>query len=637
MAAAGVARWWNKLRALGKSAEALMTTAQRLATTRGRWEEAIRLARLAVNRDPRNAKLHHALGELLYQAGQRVLAAEAYAAAVTVDPSYAPAYRAYVAVRQEERQLDQARRFLTSVAARAREDPTPLNYVGVVDYLSGRTTEAMEIWQSIVQRYPTFGPAHSNLGVAYQQQGKIDQALLEYKLAIELDPPGAIGAYNNIAEIYMNRGELEEAIQYFNLAIELDPAQSAIPLANLGHCYTCLGRREEALRAYEESLKKNPGMANQDVRLEVLTALAKLYIELHRLEEARAACEAALERAPHSMDALATLGEIQFQQGEYGAAIETFRKALAVNPMTLRNLMVHRLMALAYYKMGHFDKAAAEYKRANTWHPDSIFGTGQLAGGSAVSPEKTVATCRAKLAEHPDDPDLHQKMAEALFQMGCLEESIDEYRAALEGRPDDLELLCRLGIAYYADDQYLPAVTCFSRAAERNPMYAPAHLGLGLIHLLRGSVEAAIAKMKWAITIDPQSAGAYNLLGNAYGQQGELERAAEAYRKAVELQPAYAQARNNLGLTYLELGQPKEAIEQFRQALQIFPDYVPALCNLGRAHLALGDAEAARSAWEEALAINPHNPVAQNLLAEAPDKVPAAAAREEVAGDGRKT
>ncbi len=632
MITAGIARWWDRLQTLGRPPEALMATAQRLAA-RGRREEAIRLARMAANRDPRNARFHHVLGDLLCQSGQKVLAAEAYAAAVTVDPSYAPAYRSYIALRQEEHQLDQARRFLQSVGAQAGENPAPLNYVGVVDYLSGRIGEAMELWQSIVQRHPTFGPAHSNLGVGYQQQGKIDQALLEYKLAIELDPPGAISAYNNIAEIYMNRGELEEAIQYFNLAIELDPVATAIPLANLGNCYTCLGQREKALRAYEESLKKSPGMANQDVRLEVLTALSKLYLELHRLEEARATCEAALARAPRSMDALATLGQIQFQQGEYAGAIETFRKALAVNPMTLRNLMVHRLMALAYYKMGHFDKAAAEYKRANAWHPDRIFGTGQLAAGTTVSPEQTVATCRAMLTERPNDPALHKEAAEALFQMGCLEEAVKEYRAALEGYPDDLELLCRLGTVYYADDQYLPAVTCFSQAAERNPMYVPAHLGIGLMHLLRGSVEAAIAKFNWAITLDPQAAEAYNLLGNAWRQKGDLEQAAKAYLKAIELQPAYAQAQNNLGLTYLELGRPGEAVEQFRQALQVFPDYVPALCNLGRAHLALGDAEAARSAWREALAINPHNPVAQNLLAETPEE--AAAVRGEVDGDGQ--
>ncbi|MDI6871253.1 MAG: tetratricopeptide repeat protein [Bacillota bacterium] len=634
MGTAAVARWWDRLLALGRSPEALMATAQRLAS-RGRLQEAIRLARSATRREPRNAKLQSDLGDLLYRSGQKLLAAEAYAAAITVDPSYAPAYRAYIAVRQEEHELEQARKFLSSVVAQAGDDPTPLNYVGVVDYLLGRTEEAVAVWQSIVQNHPRYGVAHSNLGVAYQHQGKFDQALLEYKLAIELDPRGAIGAYNNIAEIYMNRGELEEAIQYFILAVELDPDSAAVPLANLGACYAGLGRREEAIRAYEESLKKTPGMTNQDIRMEVLTALAKLYLEIHRVAEARAACEAALQRSPRSVDALATLGQIQFQEGQYEAAVETFRKALAVNPMTLRNLMVHRLMALAYYKMGHFDKAAAEYRRANAWHPDRIFGTKQLAGGGAVSPEQMVATCQAKLAERPDDPELHKEAAEALFQMGCLEEAIEEYRAALERLPEDLELLCRLGTVYYADDQYLPAVACFSRAAERNPMYAPAHLGLGLMHLLRGSVDAAINKFAWAITLDPQSAEAYNFLGNAYRQKGELERAAEAYLQAIALQPSYAQAQNNLGLTYLELGRPKEAIEQFRRALETFPDYVPALCNLGRAHLALGNTEAARSAWNQALAINPHNPVAQSLLAEVSAGEPAAAAAEEGDGHGR--
>lgn len=602
------------LRTFGRSPEAIMATAQRMAE-RGRVEEAVRLARLAAQRDPRAPKVHFALGELLYRSGQKIQAAEAYAAAISADPSFASAYRAYIAVRQEERQLEQARRFLSSVAAQAESDPTPLNYVGVVDYLSGRPEEAVKLWQSIIQRHPSFAPAHSNLGAALQHQGKTDQALLEYKLSIELDPRGSIGAYNNVGEIYLSRGELEEAIQYFLLAVQFDPESAAVPLANLGSCYTCLGRREEAVSAYEESLRRTPGMTNQDVRMEVLIALAKLHLELHRLDEAEKACQSALQRSPRSVDALATLGQVLFHKGDYEEAIEVFRKALAINPMTLRNLMVHRLLALAYYKMGHFDKAAAEYSRANAWHPDSIFGTQSMSG--ETSPEQVVAACRSKLGENPNDVGLHVQAAEALFQMGCLEEAIKEYRAALDLVPDDLEILCRLGTVYYADDQHLPAVTCFSRAAERNPLYAPAHLGLGLIHLLRGSFDAAIQKFNWAITIDPQSSEAHNLLGNAYRQKGDLDQAVVAYRQAIALQPRYAQAHNNLGLTYLELGRPKEAIEQFREALKVFGDYVPALCNLGRAHLALGERDKARAAWREALTINPHNPVAQNLLASA--------------------
>lgn len=618
------------VRTLGRPPEALAGAARRLAG-RGRLEDAVRLARQAALRQPADPVLHFALGELLYRSGQKVQAAEAFAASITADPSYAPAYRSYIAVRQEERQLEQARRFLELIALQAEPDPTPRNYVGVVDYLSGRPEEAVRAWQSIVQASPAFAPAHSNLGAAHQHQGKTDQALLEYKLALELDPRGSIGAYNNVGEIYMNRGELEEAVQYFRLAAEFDPESSAVPLANLGSCYTCLGRCEEAVQAYEESLRKTPGMTNQDVRMEVLTALAKLYLELQRLDEAETACRAALGRSPRSTDALVALGQIRFHQGDYEAAIETFRQALSVNPMTLRNLMIHRLLALAYYKLGHFDKAAAEYSRANTWHPDRIFGTRTISGGT--SPEQVVANCRTRLGDEPDDPELHKKAAEALFQMGCLEEAVTEYRAALEGSPDDLELLCRLGTVYYANDQYLPAVTCFSRAAERDPLYAPAHLGMGLIHLLRGSVDAAIQKFNWAITIDPQSAEANNLLGNAYRQKGELEKAVEAYRQAITLQPSYAQAQNNLGLTQLELGRAKEATEQFREALKVFPDYVPALCNLGRAHLALGQADEAKGAWRAALAINPHNPVAQNLLAATDEMAPAGTGEGRGSGD----
>lgn len=618
---AGCAQW---LQVVGRSPDALLSAAERLAD-RGHLDEAVKLARRAIMRRPGDARLQNALGHLLYRAGDKVMAAEAHAAAITADPSCAPAYRAYIAVCQEEKRLEAARRVLQDLAVQAPSNPNPRNYLGVIDYLMGRPADALTTWQGIVHDHPGYAQAHSNLGTVLHEQGKNDQALLEFKLAIELDPRGSIGPYNNVAEIYMSRGELTQAIEYLSLAVELDPDASAVPYANLGHCYAALGRREEALRAYEASLGKTPGITSHDVRMEVLTAVAKLYLEAHRLAEARGACLEALHRSPRSVDVLSTLGEVYFREGRYELAIDCFRQALAANPMTLRNLAVHRLLSLAYYKLGHFDKAAAEYKRANAWHPDRIFGTRGM-DDEAGSAEQVVARCRALIAAQPGDPALYKTAAEALFQMGCLKEAIEEYRAALELDPEDLDLLCRLGTVYYADDQGLPAVICFSRAAERNPGYAPAHLGLGLIHLLRGSVDAAIQKFQWAITIDPASAEAYNFLGNAYRQKGQPEEAWKAYRKAVDLQPTYAQAHNNLGLISLELGRPEEATRSFREALSIFPDYVPALCNLGKAQLALGKAGEARSAWRQALAINPNDPVAQSLLGEV-------AAGEEEPGD----
>lgn len=623
---------WQRLKTLGRSPEALLAAAQRRSAM-GRGDEAIRLARRAISRRPEDARLRKAWGDLLVRHGRKALAAEAYAAAITLNPDRVAAYRAYVALRREEGRLDQAQRFLTAVAAQAETSPLPLNYLGAVAYFAGRTEEAVRLWESVAERHPDFAPAHANLGWALQQQGKAEQALLQYKLAIELDPRGATGAYNNLGELYLSRGELETAIESFRLAAELNPEEAAVPLANLGYCLACLGRREEAVQAYEESLKKSPGLATQDVLMEVLTGLARLYLELHRLPEAQAAAEAALARFPRSADALAVLGRIHFQKGEHERAIALFRQAMAINPMTLRNLVLHRLMALAYYRMGHFDKATAEYKRANAWHPDGPFGPVQTAGGEEGSPEQVVADCRAKLMLCPDDAALRRQAAEALFQMGCLEEAVQEYRAALAASHDDPELLCRLGTVYYAGEEYLAASSCFTRAAELNPAYVPAHLGLGLLHLARGSVEAAIQKFRWTTSLDPGSAEAYNLLGNALRQKGDLGQAAAAYRQAIARRPGYAQAHNNLGLTYLELERPREAIEQFRAALRVFPDYVPALCQLGRAHLALGNAAEARAIWSQALAINPHNPVAQRLLAGVGEGIRQSAAGEEGGGD----
>ncbi len=56
--------------------------------------------------------------------------------------------------------------------------------------------EASFRWQQVTEEIPDAAFAHNNLGVAYEARGKIDQAILSYQKAVELEPNNKHYRYN---------------------------------------------------------------------------------------------------------------------------------------------------------------------------------------------------------------------------------------------------------------------------------------------------------------------------------------------------------------------------------------------------------------------------------------------------------
>lgn len=103
--------------------------------------------------------------------------------------------------------------------------------IGLYSYL---TIKQNHYWNNPIdfcERTLRFAPdsarMHINLGNAYDDIGKHEEAIASYKKAIEVDP-GNVNAYNNLGYIYVSIGKHEEAIALFKKAIELDPNQALV-------------------------------------------------------------------------------------------------------------------------------------------------------------------------------------------------------------------------------------------------------------------------------------------------------------------------------------------------------------------------------------------------------------------------
>jgi tetratricopeptide (TPR) repeat protein len=108
----------------------------------------------------------------------------------------------------------------------------------------------LSLWSDGVKKSPNKARVNNYLGFAYHKAGDMDNAVLQYKKSLSLNPFYA-DAHNNIGISYFNKGLLDKAIAHFRHAIEVDPSHGDAHY-NLGVAY---GEKGLTVQAYEEMRK----------------------------------------------------------------------------------------------------------------------------------------------------------------------------------------------------------------------------------------------------------------------------------------------------------------------------------------------------------------------------------------------
>jgi tetratricopeptide (TPR) repeat protein len=120
----------------------------------------------------------------------------------------------------------------------------------------GQLEEAIREYKKAIEIFPDNYKAYYNLGVIYDRQGALKEAVTNYKSTIAINP-AFINAHFNLGNIYHNQGLLEEAIHQYRKVTELDPADYEAR-NNLGVAYAKQGKLDQAIAQWEKVLEIEP-------------------------------------------------------------------------------------------------------------------------------------------------------------------------------------------------------------------------------------------------------------------------------------------------------------------------------------------------------------------------------------------
>jgi tetratricopeptide (TPR) repeat protein len=291
------------------------------------------------------------------------------------------------------------------------------------------------------------------------------------------------------------------------------------------------------------------------------------------------AAQTATPSATANVDALLSDGIAAQQRHDYQAAIEDYRKVLALQP---RMAEARANLGAALAGAGEFDAAIEEDTRA-----------------LAVAPDKTA---------------VRMNLALAYYKKGDMAHANAEFEAVHAARPSDVNAAMLLA---YTDIKV-------ARNAEAAALLAPLEHGhesdtdfeyvYGYALIESGKAETGIPRMEMVANAT-HSVDAYVIAGTARLHRNEFQEARVDLDAALKLNPDFPGLCTLAGQARDAMGDTAASVPAFEAALRANPKDPTANLYLGVTKLKERDFDGARPLLELALELQPHLPLARFQVA----------------------
>ncbi len=288
--------------------------------------------------------------------------------------------------------------------------------------------------------------------------GEADKAIPMIERIIRQDPD-VIDAYFSLGNIYFRERKFKEAIDQFRIALALKPDDS-FTVINIANSYVGLRQPDQAEKFVLEFLKK--GLKD-----------SQLYF---------------------------LLGNINYRQKKYDAAIPYFRQCLSLNS---ESASADNALAAIYYLKDDLDQAESFSREA--------------------------------LRLSPKLSSVHYNLAQIMEKKGRTGEAEAEYKTELRITPSHLKACFNLGRLYRLEGKIDEEQTYLEKGIKIAPEFPLNYFYLARINLNRDEkYQEAIALVEKGIALKPQGSDlalGYFLLADLYNRLGDPAKSEEYARK----------------------------------------------------------------------------------------------------------
>ena len=339
------------------------------------------------------AVFHNNQGVSFLNAGDAEKALFEFKTATELSPEYTEAWNNLGLTYMFLKDNDQARTALLRAVKSNPDIASSYSHLAALEYNLGHYQEAIEWAEKGIKEDKKFADAYYNEGVSYRELARRNSNNAEYyakaekafRMATEANSRHYLANYE-LGNIYVSQNKLDEAMMRYKVALEIQPSASQVWVA-LGNIYLQKGDNNKAQWAFDKGMTANPG--NQDAHMN----MGLYYLAEKNFTLAERELKQAQQNNPDSPRVYYNLAYLKFSQAEdvrarqgeaaaqgmYQDAINQYISLIQKYPNFPEALYD---LAYLYTRTGDLTSAREYYTKATTLKPNfakAWYGLGLLA------------------------------------------------------------------------------------------------------------------------------------------------------------------------------------------------------------------------------------------------------------------
>jgi tetratricopeptide (TPR) repeat protein len=235
------------------------------------------------------------------------------------------------------------------------------------------------LWRTTIARNPACWMGYSNLGSFLSEHGNVDEAIRDFRKALELWPDQSKD-HNNLGKALVQRGRMAEAMDEFQSALRISPDDPDTE-TNIGAAMLQQGDPDGAISHLQRAVEKWPRHAPAHINL------GNALLQKREADAAIAEYGKTLDLPCDHAETLYSIGNALRQKGDVEEAIIQYRTAIGLRPDYAN---AHNNLANSLRQTGRVEEAVHEYEAALKSDPESVLAQNNLAWLLATSSNASV-------------------------------------------------------------------------------------------------------------------------------------------------------------------------------------------------------------------------------------------------------
>ena len=275
-----------------------------------------------------------------------------------IGPSLPAGYISLGRVRMAQKRFDEAESYFRQALAYDPASFDALKHLMQVYVLENNADKAVSAARNQIAAAPWDANLYFLLATGLLERKDFGEAESMLKKSVDLDH-GNIDAILQLARLQVDQHRNQEAMALCQRSVATNPSEPRLYVL-LGQIYDSAKDWEKASSVYQKALDITPDdpLASNNLAYSMLQSGSDP-------ELAVTLAQAARKKMPDSYNAADTLGWALYRKGNYGAAIDSFRRALALGERGKEDdPVVHYHLGLAYERAGQYALARQQMQRS---------------------------------------------------------------------------------------------------------------------------------------------------------------------------------------------------------------------------------------------------------------------------------